>query len=260
MTNKPFFDLIRPLFGGSLTQSQFEGINATIAGFALYGDGNVNSLAYALATEKRETGGKMQPVVERGNRAYFNKYEGRKDLGNSEPGDGFRYRGRGKVQCTGRRNYAFWGKRLGVDLVGNPELALDPDIAVRMLIEGSMLGIYTGKGLPDYIDNLDEGDEEDLREYVQARRVINGQDKAKEIAQDALVFERALRASATPATPQPVEVQPIDIVPPSTYQPGDTDEPTPTVPVGGGLTFGELAAIVVALLAIAAAWLISTLF
>lgn len=219
MSNKSFFDEIRPLFDGSLTQGQVDGINATIAGFALYGDGDVNKLAYALATEKRETGGKMQPVVERGNRAYFNKYEGRADLGNTEPGDGFKYRGRGKVQITGRRNYAFWGKRLGIDLLGDPDLALDPDVSVRLLIEGSMLGAYTGKGLGDYIDGVDESDEEDLREYVQARRVINGQDHAKEIGADALMFERALRAAALPSTPEPVEEQPIDIVQPEAEEP-----------------------------------------
>lgn len=259
MPNKPFFDLIRPLFGGSLTQSQIDGINATIAGFALYGDGNVNNLAYALATEKHETGGTMRPVVERGSKAYFDKYEGRKDLGNNQPGDGFRYRGRGKVQITGRRNYAFWGKRLGVDLIGNPELALDRDIAVRLLIEGSMLGVYTGKALGAYIDDIDEDDAEDLREYIQARRVINGQDKAKEIAQCALVFERALRAASTPATPKPVEAQPIDIVKPLDYQPGDTDEPSPTS--APGLTVGEIASIGLILAGLlAVGWLLSTLF
>lgn len=215
MSNAPFFDLIRPLFGGSLTQSQVDGINATIAGFALYGDGDVNKLAYALATEKHETGNAMQPIVERGNAAYFRKYEGRQDLGNTEAGDGARYKGRGKVQITGRRNYAFWGKRLGVDLVGKPELALDPDIAVRLLIEGSMLGVYTGRKLGDYIDDVDEDDAEDMREYTEARRVINGRDRAQEIAKDALAFEHALRAAALPSTPAPVEEQPIDIVKPA---------------------------------------------
>ena len=208
MSNKPFFDLIRPHFGGELTQSQVDGINATIAGFALYGDANINNLAYALATEKHETADTMQPIVERGARAYFDKYEGRADLGNTQKGDGYKFRGRGKVQITGRRNYEFWGKRLGIDLVGHPELALDEDVAVRLLIEGSMLGAYTGKKLPDYIDGLDEDDAEDLREFIAARRVINGTDKAELIAKSALVFERALRAAATPSTPLEA---PIDI-------------------------------------------------
>lgn len=222
--SKTFFDLIRPHFGGTVTQKQVDGINATIAGFALYGDGNINNLAYALATEKRETGGKMQPIYEIGRKTYFNKYEpGTKIgamLGNTKPGDGYLYRGRGKVMITGRRNYAFWGKRLGIDLVDNPDLALQQDIAVRLLIEGSMLGIYTGKSLGDYIDGIDESDDEDLREYIAARRVINGQDHAVEIGKSALVFEKALRTT-TASAPIPLPRPKPPVV--------ETQVPTPTI-------------------------------
>lgn len=60
------------------------------------------------------------------------KYEGRKDLGNTEPGDGYRFAGRGPIQLTGRNNYKEFGKDLGLDLVGNPELAAQPEVGFRI--------------------------------------------------------------------------------------------------------------------------------
>lgn len=57
-------------------------------------------------------------------------YEGRADLGNTHPGDGEKFKGRGIFQTTGRANYETTGKALGLDLVGNPVLLETPDIAV----------------------------------------------------------------------------------------------------------------------------------
>jgi predicted chitinase len=74
------------------------------------------------------------PINEYGGDAYFTKmYEGRKDLGNTKPGDGARYHGRGFIQLTGRANYRAYGQKLGVPLEDNPDLALDPAVAARIL-------------------------------------------------------------------------------------------------------------------------------
>jgi putative chitinase len=56
-------------------------------------------------------------------------YEGRRDLGNTQPGDGYRYLGRSWLMMTGRYNYRMFGHEIGVDLENHPERAADPDVA-----------------------------------------------------------------------------------------------------------------------------------
>lgn len=84
-----------------------------------------------------EEGGKnceFLPIHELGSTAYFTEhYEGREDLGNTEPGDGALFKGRGFVQITGRSNYTMAGAAIGVDLVSDPDSALDPTNAARIL-------------------------------------------------------------------------------------------------------------------------------
>jgi predicted chitinase len=113
------------------------------------------------------------------------EYEGSEELGNTELGDGPRFKGRGYVQITGRTNYTNWSERLGVDLVGNPEVAADPDIAATILVQGMRDGSFTDVGLSDYISG-------ENRDFVNARRIVNGLDKAEEIAQDAERYYQVL--------------------------------------------------------------------
>lgn len=87
----------------------------------------------AIATVRVESPS-FAPVKERGGPSYLaNLYEGRADLGNTAVGDGVRFRGRGFVQITGRWDYTHFGEEIGRDLLSNPDLALDPQIAAEIL-------------------------------------------------------------------------------------------------------------------------------
>src|SRR5258708_4340109 len=61
------------------------------------------------------------------------EYEGRRDLGNTSPGDGVRYKGRGPIQLTGKNNYLRAGQHLDLDLVNHPELVDDPAVGFRTM-------------------------------------------------------------------------------------------------------------------------------
>ena len=78
-------------------------------------------------------------------------YEGREDLGNTEPGDGRRYKGRGFIQLTGRTNYRQYGKVLRLDLEGNPKLALLPSVAADIFAEYWLAKkVYAACDKPDW--------------------------------------------------------------------------------------------------------------
>lgn len=197
-----FFKALRKHLTPRLTQSQVNGINAILAAYEEYGDKvSTPQLAYCFATAYHETATTMLPVKEYGgDRYFFDMYDpqGRrpkvaKALGNTQPGDGVRFCGRGYVQLTGRRNYALAGEKLGVDLVSNPELARDPEIAAKVMFIGMEEGWFTGLTLDRTIDNEIDGDE--YEDFVQARRIINGTDKAAKIAKEADAFLKALKVS-----------------------------------------------------------------
>ncbi|QTF94203.1 N-acetylmuramoyl-L-alanine amidase [Halomonas sp. BM-2019] len=126
-------------------------------------------IAYVLATSEHESkcGRFMRELW--GPTAAQRGYEGRHDLGNTQPGDGFRFRGRGYVQISGRANYAFWSHRLGLDLVADPDLTYqDPSIAARILVHGMRDGTF--RPPHKLLRHLNE----ERTDFYNAREIING--------------------------------------------------------------------------------------
>lgn len=169
---RAFFDGIRPdLFGGNLTQDQVSGIDAILDEWGARKLTDLRWLAYMLATTYHETNKTMQPVRE----AYWLSEDWRRRNLRYYP-----WYGRGYVQLTWEENYRKMGRLLGVDLVGNLDLAMDPHIAAAIMFEGMMkadstVGDFTGKCLEMYFNDF-------LDDPVGARRIINGTDKADLIA------------------------------------------------------------------------------
>jgi len=100
--------------------------------------------------------------------------------------DGKSFYGRGWVQTTHERNYLVMGKRIGLDLVSDPDLLLQPGPAAKALVIGSVEGLYTGKILSDY--DTPDG----MLDAFNVRRVINGLDKAEKIKGDYEIFHLAV--------------------------------------------------------------------
>jgi putative chitinase len=214
-----FFDAVRlTLSDGKLSQHQVDVFNAVSAAWDKYGDdlGYYElRLAYVLATAWHETGRFKWLREIWGPTAAQLGYEGRVDLGNTVAGDGKRFMGRGLVHITGRRNYADWSTRLGIDLLKHPQRAEELPIAARILVEGMVKGTFTGKKLQDYINS-------DQCNYVEARLVVNGKDKAALIAGYAEKFEAALigapaiePAPTIPTVPMPPPrrgINPIGVI------------------------------------------------
>lgn len=184
------WDKLRSHFG-RFSQSQVDGFNAILDAINMYGS-PANKPAYAaymLATAWHETASTMQPIAEYG-KGKGRPYGKRIDVHGGRYSDSLPiYYGRGYVQLTWLTNYVFMKNRLGVDFVNNPELALAPKHAADIMIIGMLEGSFTGKSLQTYIKyGL-------YFEFVNARRIINGTDKATLIAQYAVNFLDSLAIS-----------------------------------------------------------------
>ena len=167
-------------FGGAMKQGQVDGCNAILDAWEARPEFTDRRwLAYMLATAKHETAHTMKPIEEYGHGA------GR-DYGMPDPQTGKAYYGRGYVQLTWRANYARMAALTGVDLVNHPELALEPRLAALIMFEGMKGGLFTGVGLGRYFNAT-------VDDPVNARRIINGADRAEEIAAIHTAFLKALR-------------------------------------------------------------------
>lgn len=210
MDKSAFFAALRKresgLFGTSLSQRQVDGIDAVLDAGAVL---SLQHLANVLAQVYHETGGGMYPVKET-----VYPYSKDKDPSNAQviarldrafaKGQLPRVKspywrdgafGRGQIQITHWDNYRKLSPHVGVDLVANPDLALEPAISARIAVEGCRLGLFTGKRLSNF-----DGAPYD---HYNARSIVNG-DKNKtvkefgkmgdKITAHAKAFEAALEA------------------------------------------------------------------
>lgn len=195
-----FFSLYRERFG-KLTQKQVSAIEVFLTEIEKY-PMTVREAAYLFATVYHETAKTFLPLEE------YGKGRGKKY---GKPVNGKKYYGRGYVQLTWDYNYKkateelrrqfpliilAYEERHGVkfDLLATPEQAMDAEIACAILVLGSQQGWFTGKKLSDYI-NANQCD------YINARRIINGTDRAKLIAGQAQKFKEILSGSEVIAPP-----------------------------------------------------------
>lgn len=192
LDRKVFFNYLRvnPPLGPVLSAEEVDGVTHILDYMQ---DWPLHWMAYGFATVFHETAGHMRPIREFGGNGYLEnnygirgKNPGRARLhGHTQVGDGYKYCGQGLVQITWKDNYQKFGHLLGIDLVGHPELALQWDHSLAIMKIGMERGIFTGRKLSDYL-----GDHVD---YVQARRIINGQDAAQQIAHYADIFDNGLQ-------------------------------------------------------------------
>jgi hypothetical protein len=178
-----FFDNIRYyLANGSLTQQQVDGANVLLDWFDTLNPPipdrwhlDDRMFAYCLATAWHETAFTLQPVIEYGGEAYLKSKSY------------YPWYGRGLVQLTWKDNYQKQDDKLDLKgaMMKNPDLALDPEISVKVLLLGMADGDFTGKRLGNYFTS-------DLTDWYNARRIVNGTDRAQDIAKYAELFHNAI--------------------------------------------------------------------
>jgi putative chitinase len=162
VVDRQTLEAVMPRIGGSKRARQAKIVEA-IAGpmqdtLARYDIVTMLRIAHFLAQIAHESDG-FSTTEEYASGA---AYEGRADLGNTQPGDGVRFKGRGLIQLTGRANYASYGRRIGMDLIADPARAADPATSLVLACE---YWSRTDGGLNHFADRDD---------IVAITRAING--------------------------------------------------------------------------------------
>lgn len=177
---------IRKLQGFELSQEQSDNIKHIYEAFIRHGGKRKRHLAYILATAYHEAARKEKMA----GRTIYRRIVVCEEIGKGEHkpyGKKIKYSkkpyttpdklyyGRGFVQLTWYELYERVGKMLGIDLLNNPSLALEPKVSAEIIVIGMMKGIFTGVRLENYLNDT-------KTDAVNARRIINSTDKAELIA------------------------------------------------------------------------------
>jgi len=202
INEKSFFSFVRSrIFAGKLTQGVVDTINGILKCYRENGRDDIRDIAYILATAYyesysaaknpnwlpvREGWAKTNEGAIRAVTSLFEKGIISKNYAIPDE-EGKSWYGRGYVQITWKENYRRLGDAIGVDLVANPDLALDREVSINILVIGMVKGLFTGKKLADYLTPK-------TTDYANARRIINGTDRALPIASKAYKFYQGLNS------------------------------------------------------------------
>lgn len=198
INRKHFFDTVRDnLFAGAMNQDQVYGMESILREWDAQKLTDLRWLAYILATTYHETAKTMQPIAEYGKGKNYDY--GKKLKMGGGPGKRIPYTlpdklyyGRGHTQNTWYENYERLTKAAktlnkGWDFLNNPELLLQMEPSIWATYFAMQVGLYTGKRLKNYFSDKKE-------DWVNARKIINGLDKAELISSYGKKFMAALKA------------------------------------------------------------------
>jgi putative chitinase len=208
---KFFFDSVRPsLFGNTLSQQQVDGMSHLLEVWEKHFEqGNprdgTNWLAYCLATFFHETAKMMRPIEE------YGKGSG-KPYGKPAGPYNQKYYGRGHVQLTWEANYKNGQKylkdryKIDAQIHQNAANMLHDDTSALISYDGMVHGWFTGVGLPKYFNSK-------VEDPVNARKIVNGLDRAQMIAGYYAKFKKALKKVPASSVMEEVELPGLPAAP-----------------------------------------------